>query len=101
MKVYIDNDYKCHVVNDGTMREFNVRFFDGKCREFIEGYRFVPDGETWTREDGEKFNGEMSSPWVEDYILELAQKAYEEGTEKIADYLIQIETALGMVNDDD
>ena len=28
-------------------------FFDGKCTEFIEGYRYVPEGERWLERIGE------------------------------------------------
>ena len=77
MTIYIDNDCKCHVSNDGTMREFDVPFFDGKCTEFIEGYRFVPEGETWTRKAGEKFSGEMVAPWKPYAELYRAQLEYE------------------------
>lgn len=62
MTIYIDNDYKCHLSDDGTRRAFDVPFFDGKCAEFVEGYRFVPSGETWTRKDGQVFAGEMITP---------------------------------------
>ena len=62
MTIYIDNDYKCHVSDDGTRRAFDVPFFDVKCAEFVEGYRYVPSGETWTRADGEVFTGEMIAP---------------------------------------
>lgn len=62
MTIYIDNDYKCHVSDDGTRRAFDVPFFDGKCTEFIEGYRYVPSGETWTRADGQTFTGGMIAP---------------------------------------
>lgn len=62
MTIYIDRDYKCHVTDDGTRRAFDVPFFDGKCAEFVEGYRFVPSGETWTRKDGQTFKGEMIAP---------------------------------------
>ena len=62
MTIYIDNDYKCHLSDDSTRRAFDVPFFDGKCTEFIEGYRYVPSGETWTRADGEVFTGEMIAP---------------------------------------
>lgn len=79
MLVYIDTDYKCHVSNDGTMREFDVPFFDGKCQTFIEGYRYVPSGERWVKPNGEFFRGEMISPWVPYQLLAAAQAAYEEG----------------------
>ena len=62
MTIYIDSDYKCHLSDDGTRRAFDMPFFDGKCTEFIEGYRYVPSGETWTRADGEVFTGEMIAP---------------------------------------
>lgn len=62
MTIYIDNDHKCHTTDDGTRRAFDVPFFNGKCTEFIEGYRFVPSGETWIRPDGQTFTGEMIAP---------------------------------------
>ena len=77
MVIYIDPDYKCHVTNDGTMRGFDVPFFDGKCQTFIEGYRYVPEGETWTREDSEVFKGEMIAPWKNYADLAAAQTLYE------------------------
>lgn len=63
MTIFIDNDCKCYASDDGTRRAFDVPFFDGKCDEFVEGYRYVPSGETWTRSDGQTFTGEMITPW--------------------------------------
>lgn len=77
MKIYIDNDYKCHVSPGEGLREFDVRFFEGKCDEFIEGYRYVPSGETWVREDGELFRGEMIAPWQDYGRLCRAQLEHE------------------------
>ena len=77
MKIYIDNDYKCHVSDDDTMREFDVPFFNGKCDTFIEGYRYVPADEEWTRADGEVFRGEMIAPWKPYTELHIAQLEYE------------------------
>ena len=61
--------------------------FDGKCRQYIEGYRFVPVGETWTREDGQVFTGEMIAPWRDYAILsefqEVAQEEQAKATEEI------------------
>lgn len=85
MIIYLDSDYKCHTSDDGTMRAVEIEaqgklgctFFDNKCPEFIEAYRYVPSGEEWTREDGEVFNGEMFSPWnLTDEVLE-TQRIYE------------------------
>lgn len=77
MTIYIDADCKCHVENDGTMTEVQTDFFDGKCKAFIEGYRFVPDGQTWAREDGTVFRGEMITPWKPYSELDAAQREYE------------------------
>ena len=77
MKIYIDSEFKCHVADDGTMTAVEVPFFDGKCDAFIEGYRFVPNGESWEREDGEIFEGEMIAPWKDYNELDAAQREYE------------------------
>lgn len=77
MTIYIDSDFKCHVSDDGTRREFDAPFFDGKCQAFIEGYRYVPSGECWTREDNMEFQGEMISPWKDYNQLYKTQLEYE------------------------
>ena len=75
--IYLDADFRCHVADDGTMRAVESDFFDDKCDAFIEGYRFVPEGESWTREDGEVFSGEMIAPRVDWHELDAAQREYE------------------------
>ena len=75
--IYIDSDFKCHLTDDGTMTAMETDFFDGKCDTFVEGYRFVPVGESWTREDGEVFSGEMIAPWKDYAELDNAQREYE------------------------
>ena len=77
MKIYIDSDYKCHISDDGTMTAVETDFFDGKCSQYIDGYRFVPAGETWVREDGTIFRGEMIAPWKPWEELDAAQREYE------------------------
>ena len=77
MTIYIDSEFKCHTANDGTMREVHTDFFDGKCTDFIVGYRFIPSGESWTREDGTVFRGEMVAPWKPYSELDAAQRQYE------------------------
>lgn len=83
--IYIDSDFKCHTANDSTMTEIQTDYFDGKCSAFIEGYRFVPAGETWTRSDGQVFRGEMVSPWKDYSELEAAQEQYEKDLLERAD----------------
>lgn len=77
MTIYIDTDYKVHLTDDGTMTAIETDFFNGYCDEYIEGYRYVPEGETWTRDDGEEFTGEMISPWRDWRELDDAQRQYE------------------------
>ena len=78
MKIYIDSEFKCHTTNlDCTFREVETDFFNGKCAEFIEGYRFVPEGETRTCSDGTVIQGEMIAPWKPFSGLDAAQSRYE------------------------
>ena len=75
MTIYIDSDYKCHVSAADGRRAIETDAFDDKCDEWIESYRFVPEGETWTREDGEVFTN-MSAPWKDLGEAYAAQTAY-------------------------
>jgi hypothetical protein len=77
MIVYVDNDCKCHVTNDGTMTAIETGFFNGKCDAFIEGYRLIPQNRTWTRKDGVVFKGGMIAPWKDSTLLTAYQAQYE------------------------
>ena len=77
MKIYINSDYKCHTATADGLTAVETDFFDGKAPGFIEGYRFVPEGQSWTREDGAVFAGEMVSPWKDWEELDEIQRAYE------------------------
>lgn len=97
MTIYIDSDYKCHVTNGDNLTTVETDFFDGKCPTYIEGYRYVPSGQTWTRSDGVEFRGEMVFPWKPWHELDAAQREYER--EQNAAYeaaLSEIEEALGV-----
>ena len=92
--IYIDSDYKCHTVNDGTMTAIETSVFDGKCSEYIEGYRFVPAGAQWTRSDGVVFNGEMVAAWKSYSDLYSIQRTYEqEMLRKYAKDLAELDAA--------
>lgn len=60
--IYLDSNFVCHLENDGTMTAVETDVFDGKEKAYIEGYRYVPEGEVWTRSDGEQFHGLMIAP---------------------------------------
>ena len=78
MTIYIDSDFKCHTSDpDGTMTAVETDFFDGKCQAYIEGYRYIQAGKTWTRPDGVVFHGEMIAPWKDWRQLDEAQRGYE------------------------
>lgn len=87
MIVYLDSDFRCHLTDGSGMRPVETDFFNGKCAAFVEGYRFVPAGESWTRSDGAVFQGEMIAP-AEDYeALAKAQQQYEADMAAAADMI--------------
>ena len=78
MTIYIDKDYKCHTSPADGPTAVETDAFNGKCRQYIEGYRFVPNGGIWVRDDGEVFEGEMVAPWRDYELLAEFQAIYEE-----------------------
>ena len=99
MTIYIDSDYKCYISASEGLRAIETNFFDGKCPEWIESYRFVPEGETWTRDDGEEFRGEMTAPWKDLGEAYTAQTAYlEQQNAQYEAALSEIEVALGVTS---
>ena len=75
--IYLDTDFKCHVNYEEGMTAFETDFFDDKCNTFIEGYRIVPEENSWTRNDGKVFVGEMITPCRNYNELKIAQEEYE------------------------
>lgn len=99
MTIYIDSDFKCHTSPGEGLTAVETDAFDGLCRQVIAGYRFVPVGQTWTREDGEVFHGEMKSPWRDSSVLDELQALYDEDQQTINEYenaMTEIEVALGV-----
>lgn len=91
MTIYIDSDYKCHTSPGEGLTAVETDAFDGKCSRYIEGYRFVPAEESWTRGDGGVFAGEMVAPWRDYAILEELQDLYEEEQARQADMAAALE----------
>ena len=91
MKIYIDSKFKCHISPGDGLTAVETDFFDGKCSRYIEGYRFVPPGESWTREDGQVFAGGMLAPWRPYEILTEFQAIYEEEQTKQSDMSAALE----------
>lgn len=102
--IYIDSEFKCHVSHSSGYTSVETDAFDGKCDAYIEGYRFIPSGQTWARADGVVFTGEMIAPWKPWAELDAAQREYERAQYQAlaaqnAEYeaaLSEIEEALGV-----
>lgn len=90
MKVYIDSDYKCHTQYSNGLIEVETSFFDGKCDTYIEGYRFIPNGYSWTDIHGIIYNGEIAFPFKKYFELEYAQREYEKELAEVAKILLGV-----------
>lgn len=77
MILYIDSDFKLHTTKTENTTYIELYNFDGKCKEYIEGFRYVPEGAVWVREDGTEFHGAMCVPWKPYSELDNAQREYE------------------------
>lgn len=96
-KIYIDSNYCCHITNiNDNYIEIETDFFNGKCNTFIEGYRFIPKGESWACEDGTVFSGEMIVPWKPYDELDQAQRKYER--QQLEEAQTALEIILGEVD---
>ena len=104
--IYIDSSFKCHTSTAEGLTQIETDAFDGKCDTYVEGYRFIPGGQTWTRTDGMMFTGEMIAPWKPWAELDAVQREYEREQYQMvvaqnAEYesaLSEIETDLGVNN---
>ena len=83
--IYIDSEFKCHVTDDGTKTQVETDFFDGKCDNFVTGYRLIPEGSFWTREDGTSIRGLTIFPWKDYRILQAYQEQYEAMSAEVVD----------------
>lgn len=79
--IYLDSEFMCHVTDTGSLQAIETEVFDGKSDKYIEGYRFVPEDQTWTRDDGVQFTGPMVSPYKDYNILAAYQEQYQEDGE--------------------
>lgn len=77
MLIYVDENFHCHSEAAEGRTEVECGFFDGR-EVLIPLYRFVPDGETWTREDGQVFVGEMAAPIDAETCGEVAANMWSE-----------------------
>ncbi|MGN0982797.1 MAG: hypothetical protein ACI4O0_07900 [Candidatus Limivicinus sp.] len=85
MTIYIDSEYRCYASPGEGLTAVETDAFTGRCKAFIEGHRYVPAGQTWTREDGVVFAGEMMAPCRNYSLLAELQALYEEEQARQAD----------------
>ncbi len=97
MKIYIDSEFKCCTAPGDGLTAVETDFFDGKAPGVIAGYRFVPEGMSWTRSDGVVFAGEMAAPWKDWVELDEIQRAYER--EQVQNLTTQNEDLLSTIAD--
>lgn len=104
MTIYIDKDFRCFAEPGEGMEAVQTDFFDGKAPGYIDGYRFIPAGHSWTGEDGTVYRGEAAFPVTDWETLDKIQRVYEREryaavAAQNAEYeaaLSEIETALGV-----
>ena len=97
MTIYIDKDFRCFAEPGEGMEAVETGFFDGKAPGYIEGYRFIPAGRSWTGEDGTVYRGEAAFPVTDWEALDKIQRVYErEQTTALEAALSDIEEALGL-----
>lgn len=95
MTVYINpNNFQCFCNYQEGFIELDTELFEGKCAEYIEGYRLIPFGYNWRRKDGKIFKGQVMMPWRDIRELNEIQSVYERN--KIDEYSMALET-LGVV----
>lgn len=104
MTIYIDKDFRCFAEPGEGMEAVQTDFFDGKAPGYIEGYRFIPAGHSWTGEDGTVYRGEAAFPVTDWEALDKIQREYEreqipaltDQNDKYEAALSEIEEALGV-----
>ena len=52
---YIDDDFMLHLSPEEGLEPVELPELEGKCQIYIEGYRYVPQGQSWQRQDGQVF----------------------------------------------
>lgn len=87
MTYYLDREYRVHT-DPGETRvpwEDADGIFEGKCKTYVEGFRVIPEGESWKRSDGTVFKGFMLSHVVDAAILNAAQTEFESAIAEMED----------------
>lgn len=83
--IYIDDQYHCHVTDDGTMTAVETDAFDEKCDSYVEGYCIDPERRAvW--------------PWKDSRALDAAQAQYEADQATMAEQAAELEDMRSALN---
>lgn len=93
--IYIDSNFRCHILDDGTMTPVETDVFDAMPNPVIECYRFVLNGHSYTKPNGVTVRGEFIQPFVTEKELDDAQRQYER--QLMAEYAEALKTVGVMV----
>lgn len=74
--IYLDEDFMCHLSNDGAMVEIQTDVFDSTVDDAIPYYRFIPQGEEWTDSKGRVLHGIFIQATNSAEIERIIQRAY-------------------------
>lgn len=85
MVVYIDDENRCHITDDGNMVAVEDDFFDSKCKAYIEGFCLEINDE-----------GHAIYPFVDIRILNAYQAQYEEMLPEMEDMKNALVNELGV-----
>ena len=84
MKIYVDINFHCHTTNpDGTFREIETDFFEGKCKTLIDGYCY-DDRRAYVQIYPWKDFSELDAAQTQyEYDMAELQNAYREGVNSV------------------
>lgn len=102
MTIYLDNDYRCYTQPAEGLRAVACDWADGKCAAYIEGMRYIPQGESWTRADGAVFAGEAICATQDAASLLAMQAAYEQqqATQRVTDTQLAVAESYETMQDE-
>ena len=86
MKIFVDSEFHCHTYYpDGTFREVESEFFDGKCATFVEGYCYDNSKGYVQRYPYKPYNKIASAQAQYELDMAEAAAAYQEGVDSAYD----------------
>lgn len=76
-KIYLDNNFMCHIINDGTMKQIQTNIFDNCCDDIIKLCRYIPENENYILPNSEILWGPFIQFTAPSSITNIIQQQYE------------------------